>query len=337
MYLKIKQGLFKHDLTDHYAILGIPIDANATEIRKRYLKIARDLHPDTYISQSEGGTDKQKEASEILAKLVNPAYKELYNSNSRKENQLLLSETARRLVAQKAQFSQESEALQKLAKAGPRLDAIYRKLVETLAQQEYTSLESTLKVIGEISELNKLYLILKEQGGQEIEWKKPEPVIAPKVDKKVDKTEEQTRIQVAEEEAKESEKHSEVVTRESALEGHIRRAKEHLDKNNIKQAKFELREAKILEPNSSSVQALIGLAYLKENQTAVAKIHLKKAKELNYHDPIVREVYQEYKKMRGGSDTTMTSTNSNSKKKSSDKADKTTLFGIKLPFFGKKK
>lgn len=328
---KIKQGLFNHDFTDHYAILGIPINANAKEIRKRYLRIARELHPDTYISKSDKGTDKQKEANEILAKLVNPAYKELYNSNTRKENQLLLSETARRLVEQKAKFSQESEAYQKLAKAGPRLDDVYRKLVEILAEQEYTSLETTLKVIGQISELNKLYLILKEQGGQEIKWNKAEPVIAAKVDS----AGEQTKIQIEEE--KESEETVERVPRESEVEARIRRGREYLEKNNIKPAIGEFREAKILEPNNSSVHALLGLAYLKDNQTPVAKIHLKKAKQLNYNDPVVREVYQEYKKMKGGSATTMTSTNSSSKKKPSEKPDKTTIFGIPLPFFGKKK
>ncbi|MBR8827208.1 MAG: DnaJ domain-containing protein [Gomphosphaeria aponina SAG 52.96 = DSM 107014] len=331
MYAKIKQGLFNHDFIDHYAILGVPIDANAQQIRQRYLKIARQLHPDTYIPENQEENEKKKQASQILSKLVNPAYKELYNADSRRENQLLLSETARRLVAEKTEMPRESEAYQKLTKAGPRINDIYGKLVESLALKQYESLDITLKIIGQISEINKLYLFLKEQEGKEIEWKKPEPVKVAKVEQ----SGEDTRIQVTPEEEAES------VTIESDVEVHMRRAREYLEKNIIRGAINELQQGKKLEPNNSSIHALIGLAYLREKQMAVAKIHLKKAKELNNQDPVVREVYEEYKKMRWGSNPEKTgsksSANGKSSEKPSAKSDQTTVFGIKLPFFGKKK
>jgi len=33
---KIDSGLFQFDFTDHHAVLGVPIDADFKDIRKRY-------------------------------------------------------------------------------------------------------------------------------------------------------------------------------------------------------------------------------------------------------------------------------------------------------------
>ncbi|NET53020.1 MAG: J domain-containing protein, partial [Merismopedia sp. SIO2A8] len=74
MSFQIERGLFKFDFTDHHAVLGIPIGADKKEVRKRYLKIARNLHPDS--SKAEGEAEKQQ-ANQLLSKLVNPAYEQL--------------------------------------------------------------------------------------------------------------------------------------------------------------------------------------------------------------------------------------------------------------------
>jgi hypothetical protein len=77
MLFPIKQGLFQYDLTDHYAILGVPLDANSKQIRDRYHKIAFRLHPDTCKAQTE---QERLLANQVLSKLVNPAY-EILNIN----------------------------------------------------------------------------------------------------------------------------------------------------------------------------------------------------------------------------------------------------------------
>ena len=46
MPFAIKHGLFKLKITDYHAILGIPLDADAKQVRLRYLKIAQTIHPD---------------------------------------------------------------------------------------------------------------------------------------------------------------------------------------------------------------------------------------------------------------------------------------------------
>ena len=47
MISELKHGLFKYDVKDYYAILGVPIDADAKQVRSRYLQIAYLFHPDT--------------------------------------------------------------------------------------------------------------------------------------------------------------------------------------------------------------------------------------------------------------------------------------------------
>ena len=41
-------GLFKFDYTDYHAILGVSLDAEFAEVRKRYMRLARRLHPVSY-------------------------------------------------------------------------------------------------------------------------------------------------------------------------------------------------------------------------------------------------------------------------------------------------
>ena len=74
MSFQIDQGLFKFDFIDNHAILGVPISADSKEVRKRYLKIARRLHPDSLTTNSDA---VKHQATQLLSKLVNPAYEKL--------------------------------------------------------------------------------------------------------------------------------------------------------------------------------------------------------------------------------------------------------------------
>jgi cytochrome c-type biogenesis protein CcmH/NrfG len=48
---------------------------------------------------------------------------------------------------------------------------------------------------------------------------------------------------------------------------------------------LELRDALNLEPNNATCHSLLGLTYLKQNQTAMAKVHINKAYQLNPKNP----------------------------------------------------
>ena len=156
MSFNIDRGLFKFDFTDHHAVLGIPVNADVKEVRKRYLKIARNLHPDSRKSESEA---EKKQANQLLSKLVNPAYEELSQNN--RDYLVNLNHMGRRLAVEGGKVPLASETAKQLAKSGPNLDNLYRSSVNNLAAHQYESLDKVVDRIAEISELNLVYLMLK--------------------------------------------------------------------------------------------------------------------------------------------------------------------------------
>ena len=156
MSFEITRGLAAFDCPDHYATLGISIDATSNEIRKRYLKIARSLHPD-----SCGPSVDKGKASLVLSKLVNPAYEALSKDKERDEYQILL-----RLISQRANLEKERTALaeqsaQDLLQASD-FETFYQDQVKQLAQAQYQSLDQVQDVVTRLSELNLAYLLRRE-------------------------------------------------------------------------------------------------------------------------------------------------------------------------------
>lgn len=254
MSFKIERGLFRFEFTDHHAILGIPVDASKSEVRKRYLKIARRLHPDSNRSASE--VDKEQ-ANQLLSKLVNPAYEEL--SQDKGEYLLSLKHLGKRLATEGGKLPVSGQTAKRLAQAGASLDNLYKSSVKNLASQQYESLAQALDTIGEISEFNLIYLRLK--GGEKI----GQPSLPEETTKQKQPTESKPTPPPA----------------ASHLEKYLRRAEGYLAKNNFASAVLELREALKLDPNSSSCHSLLGYAYLKQNQAAMARVHINKALQLN--------------------------------------------------------
>ena len=258
----IKYGLFKLDIIDHYAILGIPLNADAKQIRQQYLKIVQNLHPD--VCRANGETDKQQ-ASQILSKLVNPAYEQLSKDKLRVEYQVMLSQVGQRLAQQSGKITLASEVAKELSKAGKNLDPIYYKLLKSLAVDQYQALEQVHYKIAQISELNMVYLLLKGQ----VEPTKPQKAATTQANSG---TEEKS---------------------ETSMALYLRRAQEYLNKNQFAQAILELRDALKLDPNHSSCHGLMGLAYLKQNQISMAKVHINKAYQSNPKDLIAIKSKQE--------------------------------------------
>lgn len=300
MSFSIEQGLFKYDLTDHYAILGVPLNANSRQIRQRYLKIAYCLHPDTF----QGKNQAEKEfANKLLSKLVNPAYETLSKENSRDEYLLIVSQMGHNLAQELSSITIASDEAQQLIKTSHNAELTYHKLLKPLTANQYNDLGQILNKIGQISELNLIYIMI--QHGQEIKAKpKPKPVSPPPETKK---------------EKKETTKKEKV----SAVDASLKRAQEYLDRNNISQGIIELREILKIEPNNSTCHGLLGLAYLKENQLTMAKVHINKARKVNPQDPIVIQAKQALDQLSAQTE----------KSKSSEKQKSGRLFGL----FGKNK
>jgi Tfp pilus assembly protein PilF len=62
-----------------------------------------------------------------------------------------------------------------------------------------------------------------------------------------------------------------------------------LKKNNFAGAVLELREALKLEQNSNRAHTLLGIAYLRQNQLTMAKVHINKALQLNPNDELAKK------------------------------------------------
>ncbi len=260
MSFKIDRGLFKYDFIDHHAVLCIPVDADAKDIRKRYLKVARRLHPDSRVTPDPA--EKQL-ATELLSKLVNPAYEKLSQEKNYAEYILVLSHMGKRLVQESASVELSSDIAKQLATA-PNVEHIYKTAIAKIAETQYESLQQALQVIGVLSELNLVYLMRsvgKSFAAQPTPTQShakqtpPLPTLEPP-------------------------------KQDSAVIQYLRRAQDLMEKNQLAQARVELQDALKLEPNNSRCHSLIGVVYLKQNQTTMAKVHFDRTLQLDPNDQI---------------------------------------------------
>ena len=292
MSFQIERGLFKFDFTDHHAILGIPVDADVKEVRKRYLKIARGLHPDTCKAESEA---EKKQADQLLSKLVNPAYEQLSQSN--REYAVSLGHLGRRLAAEGGKLPLASESAKRLAQGGANLDNLYKTSVQNLASKQYDPLDQALEKIAEISELNMVYLMLKEGRPGGSGTPKGAGTGAGRTSTgtgtgggntstgtgaSAGRTPTGTGAGGVSGGSRIPQFDSQGASR---VDSYIRRAQGYMEKNNFAGAELELREALKLEPNNSNCHTLLAMAYLKQQgKAAMAKVHFNKALQLNPKD-----------------------------------------------------
>ncbi|MBW4613844.1 MAG: tetratricopeptide repeat protein [Desmonostoc vinosum HA7617-LM4] len=314
MSLKIDRGLFKYDFIDHHAILCVPVDASVRDIRKRYLKIARLLHPDSIATAT--ATQKQL-ANEFLSKLVNPAYEKLSGERTRTEYILVLSQMGRRLIQEPATVELTTDLARQLAGA-PNIDHFYRSAIAKIAETQYDSLQQALQIIAQVSELNLVYLM--RSAGKLSAPPPTQPKATP------NPPQPNTTPTAAPAPAKE----------DSVIEQYIRRAQTLIEKNQFAQAKVELQDALKLEPKNSRCHSLIAMVYLKQNQLKMAKIHFDNALKLDPNDQIALQWKPKLDKFLGqsASEQKVTSTAITGSKQP-DKTGGSGLFGGL--FGGKKK
>ena len=324
MSLDIKNGLFKLNVTDYHAILGVPINADTKQIRLQYLKIAQKLHPDT----CKADQDKKKLASDLLSKLVNPAYKKISNKNSYAEYKLVLTQIGNRLAEKADKVTIATEAATELLKSGHKIELVYNKLVKNLVKEQYKSLPEATNYIAQLSELNLVYLMLTH--GQTARKEKPAPAktIKSPSEPKV-KSPQKTDVSP---EAKENNEES---IAKSRVDSFIRRAQEYMTKNSFAMAISELKGALKIDPNHSTCHGLLGKAYLRQNQLTMAKVHINKAWNANPKDPVAIECKQLLDKLNKSKNKNKSkSTTPGSRGKSPAKSASGGIFG---GLFGTKK
>ncbi len=323
MSIKIERGLFKYDFTDYHAVLGVSVDADAKEIRKRYLKIARRLHPDSMKTAS----DVEKVlASELLSKLANPAYEKLSQDRTRADYTAVLSQMGKRLVQESASIEFHSDLARQLA-AAPNVEHVYKTELAKIAETQYESLDQVVQNISQISELNLVYL-MRTAGKKFAGAAAPPP--AAKINNGASAAPKATNKTSAPPAPKE----------ESAGSQYIRRAQELMAKNQFAPARVELQDALKLEPNNSRCHSLIGVVYLKQNLTTSAKVHFDRALQLDPKDEMAlegkRKIEQILGQKPGGSKVTSSPSSGNSSGTGGKQPNKSAGGGL-FGFFGGKK
>ena len=282
MALKIDRGLFNNDFTDHHAILGVAVDAPPKDIRKRYLKIARRLHPDSSAIKTEA---ERQLANELLSKLVNPAYEKLSQDKDQAEYALVLKLKGKQACQQQETISLTTDGARQLAGSSNFLSS-YTSSLSELSGKQYEALAETLDIIGQISELNLVYLMKQAQNG----GASPRPVSAPpKTDDTTGTTEPpsttgDTSVSTPPIKPMPGRK----PTRQEILERYLERARSHEALGKFPEAIREMREALKFEPKSSECHSRLGAIYLRTKQITMAKVHFNQALKLNPQDEIAQ-------------------------------------------------
>ncbi len=275
----IQKGLFSYDVVDHHAILGCPLDATPQEIRKSYLKIAFQLHPDT----SKAVNDEERMlAAKLFSKFVNPAYEVLTKEDARKEHLLIIQQTATNLATLgKPTFSRTES--QQLQEAKQNLELIYRKVVNPLSKELYEDFKNVFPKIAQLSEYNLIFLMVK--GENATAQKTYQKVAPPK----------ETVPPVAKGQSPQQNTSSAPpddpvvpqVDAASPFEKSLRRAQEHFDRHHYDKAISELKSALNINPKDAQAHCLLGMSYLKSNMMTMAKVHIGSAVKIAPADPKV--------------------------------------------------
>lgn len=277
MSLKIEQGLFNLEFMDYHAILGVPVDAEIKEIRKRYLTIARRLHPDSASVDNEA--DRQR-AAEYLSKLVNPAYEKLSQEKNYTEYCVLLRLKGQQALKQQETVVLTSDSARRVA-ASSDVDNAYKAALAELNSKQYQQLDRTLDFTGQISELNLVYLMRRESRGESIGVPR-RPAAA------------QTATPVASKPGPGPAPATGSTpppppSKAALMASYLRRSQEFETKQDFPKAILELRDALKMDPTNSTCHSRLGVIYLKTKQATMAKIHFNKALELNPQDEVALE------------------------------------------------
>lgn len=302
MSFQLDRGLFQFDFTDRHAILGVGINTKEVDIRARYQAVARLLHPDS----GNWKTDADRQlAVQLFSRLVTHAYGTLSRASQREEHTMMLELIGKRLVEEGNKIQITAPVCQQLYQSGDDFELVYDRLLTEIVAKQYQSLAESVDVINQISELNLVYLLRKQL--QSVRSTPPSASNGAVAGTGKGTTGSEP-------------------SKTSSVEGALRRAEDYLSKKNWTYAIQELRDSISTEPGNARAHALLGLAYLRQQQTTMAKLSINKAFQLDPKHPQVIQIKQEF-------DRATTSGAAANGKVAPKKANEGKMFG---GFFGKK-
>jgi curved DNA-binding protein CbpA len=284
MSFQLTRGLAEFGYPDHYAVLGLEVDASAGDTRKRYMKLARLLHPD-----SSGKMDKAL-ASQVLSKWVNPAYQVLSQEKERTDYCLLL-----KLVGQRANLEYDTSRLvftssQDLLEAED-YETFYQSTHRSLVENQYLQLDRSVDLVEQISELNLVFLLRRENVRSYSSRQSTNPGSTNNVTVEPISPNASIEVKMKEPADKKSS------TSDDYVRQYVRRADELIAKNLFAAAVQELRDALKLDPQNSHCHGLMGVVYLRQNQPKMAKVHLTQALKLDPQNAMALEGINKLKKL----------------------------------------
>ncbi|MGB3672158.1 MAG: DnaJ domain-containing protein [Phormidesmis sp.] len=259
--MTITAGLFQLDMIDHHAVLGFSLTADPKQVRKRYLKVARKLHPDSLRAAS----DQQRQlASELLSKQVNPAYEALSQDKSLKEHSILIKLKQKQLSANPSLVTIESESAKALLNAKD-IESAYTAALEKKIATQFDDLTCVASAISEISELNAAYLICQQPTDKNTASGSAVPVGSVGASSNSSPT-----ASLRQSLPKQS--HQDTI-----IKSYLKRAQEFEAQRDYSRGILELREAIASHPKNARCHAYLSSLYLKSGQATLAKIHAKQA------------------------------------------------------------
>jgi len=229
------------------------------QIRKKFLKLAKILHPDVF-----GRTTEEKEtATKYFSKMVSPAYQILNSDRERGEYLATL-----RMFAQSKKQKQEaptlnSEIAQKLYRIPHEIT--YKQYVEEITPKQYESLDSILEYTATLSELNLVYLFTQTSLSFTASGS------ATPMNAINDQSAQQPLA------AKPA---------QSPALRNLNMAELFVGKKQWTDALKELIAAEKLDPNNAKIYALKGVVQMNQNAIAIAKSSFQKALKLDPKEPI---------------------------------------------------
>jgi curved DNA-binding protein CbpA len=271
---KLTRGLAHHKLTDHYAILGIPITASGDLVRRKFLQIAKMLHPDIF-----GRTPAERElGTQYLAKMINPAYQLLSNDRNRAEylaSLRLFAKLQRQKNLVPEVVSPRAQQLQRIPH-----EFNYHKFIDQAAADQYQSLDGILPATEELSELNLIFLLTQN------DLSTINSRAGASATREQDSVGQTTVTQTAGTPAPAKAKADDDATIiQSPATRLLQLAQLYVNKKQWGDALKELRNAEKLEPDHATVHGLLGVVYMNQNNNAMAKASFQKAQRLNPKEP----------------------------------------------------
>ncbi len=324
---RIDRGIGQYDFNDYYAVLGLPLTAETSVVRKRYLMIAKCLHPDVH-----GRSSEEKEVATLyLSKLVNPAYDVMSQERERTEYSAILKLLGKRLMKRNQKFLPHSDLAKQYLHTSE--DINYEQTVKDVAKVQYHDLNQALENICLLSELNLVHILLQEgyrPQPQQITRTSDETVIQVSTNatayranassttkpntpqgnnkvgdsSKVDSTSTRGSYQMRSESqipnvnksSGKSQSTNQSATNSSAsasIDKYIQQAESYISQQLWASALKELRVAIQIDCNHSKCHALLGYVYLNQKLTGMAKVSFQQALKLNPEEPLALKYFSQ--------------------------------------------